>query len=283
VRARLGLLATIVLGALALGAAPAHADHHLVKIAEVSAGASGFTTSEYVQLQMTSSGQNFFGGTSSTVTLYDADGNVEHTESVDMDVDNGQRGRRVLIGASNLPTTPDFSWTPSDHLALSGGAACFTSGEFGPIDCVSWGSYDGSPAPPSPTGGNAPAIQDGLGIVRLTPPCGPGLIDTNDPSDLAIGGLNPANNASPAATGDPCPETTITKHPKKKTTKRKAVFEFTANLGIDTFKCKLDSAPFKSCTSPFSKRVRKGKHTFKVKATGDDSPASFSWKVVKRR
>jgi hypothetical protein len=275
-----------MIAALAWGAVPAHADHHEVRIAEVSAGGQmAFPNAEYVQLQITASGQNLFGGTNSTVTLYGADGDLELSTPVNTNVANGQRGRRVLIGASDLPggTTPDFTWSPDNYLSLAGGAACFTSGEFGPIDCVSWGAYDGTPAPPSPTGGNAAAFPDGLGLARRTPPCGPGLIDTNDPTDLEIAGLFPANNASPAATGDPCPETTITKHPKKRTTKRRAKFEFTANLGIDEFTCKLDNAPFTDCTSPFAKRGKRGKHTFKVKAEGDDSPATYRWKVVKKR
>jgi hypothetical protein len=288
-RGRIAGTVGMAAAALAFSAAPAQADHHEVRIAEVSAGGLvTFTTAEYVQLQMTSSGQNLFQGTGSTVTLYDADGGQELSTPVNANVPNGQRGRRVLIGASDLPggTAPDFTWIPGNYLSPNGGAACFTSGVFGPIDCVSWGDYDGDPPPPSPTGGNAPAFPDGLGLARRTPPCGPGLIDTNDPDDLEISGLNPANNASPAATGDPCPNTTITKKPRKRTTKRRAVFEFKSSINPATFRCKLDSAPFRDCDTPFRKRVKRGKHTFRVRATAggatDPTPASYRWKVVRR-
>ena len=282
-RARLGLLATIVLGALALGAVPAQADHHLVKIAEVFPGDTVLgTTNEYVELEMTSSGQDLFGGTNSTVTLQAANGTVTATASLNSNLSNGERGRRILVAATGLQgKTPNFTWTAGDHLNPAGGAVCFDpKSGVGFIDCVSWGSFTGSTT--SPTGGDAPAIPNGSSLARKRPACGSGLIDTNDPSDWTTGGYDPQNNSDPALTGDPCPQTTITKHPKKKTTKRRAKFEFTANLGIDEFKCKLDRAPFKDCTSPFTKRVKRGKHTFKVKAAGDDSPASFSWKVVRR-
>ena len=85
------------------------------------------------------------------------------------------------------------------------------------------------------------------------------------------------------------PETTITKHPKKKTTKRKAVFAFEANEAGSTFECKLDKKPYKACTSPRKyKRLKRGKHKFSVRATDaagntDATPATYRWKVKKRR
>lgn len=282
---------------LTFGAAPAQANHHLVRIAEVFAGGNAppLENVEYVQLQMTSSGQNFFGGTNSTVTLFGEDGAVTATQPLPGNPANGQRGRRVLLGAQDMAPLfpgsdddPDFEWLPDDYLSLTGGAVCFTSGVFGPIDCVSWGAYDGTPAPPSSTGGNAPALASGVALIRRTSPCSGGLIDTNNPGDLIPGPQppDPQNNAAPAATGVPCPNTTITKKPRKRTTKRRARFVFTSSLNPSTFRCKLDSAPFKNCDSPITKRVKRGKHTFRVKATAagltDPSPASYSWKVAAR-
>jgi hypothetical protein len=80
------------------------------------------------------------------------------------------------------------------------------------------------------------------------------------------------------------PETTITKHPKKKTNKRKARFRFQA-VPADgaTFECKLDKKPFKPCDSPYKKKVDPGRHGFKVRSTVDGvtGPTSdrFRWKV----
>ena len=209
------------------------ADHHLVRIAEVFAGgdAPPLENVEYVQLQMTSSGQNFFGGTNSTVTLFGEDGAVTATQPLPGNPANGQRGRRVLLGAQDMAPLfpgpdddPDFEWSPDNYLSLTGGAACFTSGVFGPIDCVSWGAYDGTPAPPSPTGGNAPALASGVALIRRTSPCSGGLIDTNNPGDLTPGPQppDPQNNAAPAATGVPA-NTTITKKPRKRATSVGAV------------------------------------------------------------
>lgn len=80
------------------------------------------------------------------------------------------------------------------------------------------------------------------------------------------------------------PDTTITKHPKKKTKKSKAKFRFQAVPAAGaTFECKLDKKQFKPCDSPHKKRVDPGKHGFKVRATVDGvvdlSPAKFRWKV----
>lgn len=54
-----------------------------------------------------------------------------------------------------------------------------------------------------------------------------------------------------------------------------------------TFECKLDKKDFKSCDSPYKKKVKVGKHKFKVRAIDpagnvDPSPARYSWKVVKK-
>lgn len=89
--------------------------------------------------------------------------------------------------------------------------------------------------------------------------------------------------ARPAA-----PNTKITKqHPRKKTTKRRAEFKFVSIPAAGArFECKLDRKPFKSCTSPFRKKVKPGKHRFKVRAilrgVTDPSPAKFRWRVVKK-
>jgi hypothetical protein len=86
----------------------------------------------------------------------------------------------------------------------------------------------------------------------------------------------------------PAPETTITKQPKDKTKKKTATFEFTANEPGATFECSLDGKVFAACTSPATFKVKKGKHTFQVRAKDagnnvDGTPASDSWKVKKKK
>ena len=66
---------------------------------------------------------------------------------------------------------------------------------------------------------------------------------------------------------------------------RAATFAFSANE-TSTFECALDSGGFKDCSSPTKvKKLKKGKHTFQVRATdanGNRSAATtFSWRVKK--
>ena len=86
------------------------------------------------------------------------------------------------------------------------------------------------------------------------------------------------------------PDTTITKGPKAKTRKKTATFEFAgADARVVTgFECSLDGGAFASCTSPHGVKVKKGKHTFSVRAVDangnrDASAATYSWKVKKKK
>ena len=80
------------------------------------------------------------------------------------------------------------------------------------------------------------------------------------------------------------PKTTITKEPKKKTSKRTATFKFKANEAGASFECKLDKKPFKPCHSPKKyKHLKPGRHTFRARATdgaGNTCKAArYAWKV----
>lgn len=86
------------------------------------------------------------------------------------------------------------------------------------------------------------------------------------------------------------PNAAITKGPNKKSKKRKATFEFSADEAGATFECSLDGAPFASCSSPLRVKVRKKpkKHTFRVRARDaagnvDATPAQWSWKVRRKK
>src|SRR4051794_35876185 len=58
-----------------VSAAPAAANHHLIKIREVFAGTTGQTVAQYVRLQSSAAGQNvFFGPTPAKLQVYAADG-----------------------------------------------------------------------------------------------------------------------------------------------------------------------------------------------------------------
>ena len=83
------------------------------------------------------------------------------------------------------------------------------------------------------------------------------------------------------------PETTITKGAPKKTKKHTVKFKFKSSEPGSSFECKLDKKKFKPCKSPKKlKRLKKGKHKFKVRAIDpagntDPSPAKDKFKVVR--
>jgi hypothetical protein len=56
---------------------------------------------------------------------------------------------------------------------------------------------------------------------------------------------------------------------------------------VSGFQCKLDAGAFVPCTSPYTVRVKKGKHTFQVQAIDQagnvGSPATDTWKRKKKR
>ncbi len=79
------------------------------------------------------------------------------------------------------------------------------------------------------------------------------------------------------------PQTQITKHPRRKSHKRKARFKF-ASSEPALFECKLDRHRAKLCGAGLKKRVGRGRHRLKVRAIDplgqkDPTPARFRWKV----
>ena len=122
--------------------------------------------------------------------------------------------------------------------------------------------------------------------------------DEADEADEAFS-LNLSNVNAPNAIGDGTgqvtiadednsPNTLIDAGPKKKTKKKKAKFRFSSNESPVAFQCKLDSGSFEACTSAAKFKVKKGKHELHVRAIDaannvDPTPASYSWKVRKKR
>jgi 6-phosphogluconolactonase (cycloisomerase 2 family) len=100
----------------------------------------------------------------------------------------------------------------------------------------------------------------------------------------------PIPDQPPAETDTAPPDTTITAAPKKKTKKKQAVFGFSGTDArvVAGFQCSLDGAPFVPCSSPFTTKVKRGKHTFGVRAVDaagniDPTPATYDWKVKKKK
>lgn len=92
--------------------------------------------------------------------------------------------------------------------------------------------------------------------------------------------------AGPGSCGGPPPRppgVRIGKKPAKRTAKRSARFTFSSDQSSASFECKLDKGRFKSCRSPFKRRVKPGHHTFKVRALGAggaSAPAAYGWLVL---
>ena len=92
------------------------------------------------------------------------------------------------------------------------------------------------------------------------------------------------------ATDCTAPETTITTGPRNRTRRKRARFEFSGEdaRAVAGFECSVDGGAFASCASPYAVRVKKGRHTFSVRATdgagnADGSPATDDWRVKKKK
>jgi Periplasmic copper-binding protein (NosD) len=136
-----------------------------------------------------------------------------------------------------------------------------------------------------PGGTNVAATQTGIEIGTSE------LALATVPADAAGGGSGNngagCNDALPAQmcahpTADTtAPKVTITKAPKAKSTSTTAKFKFKSNEAGSKFQCKLDKGKFKTCRSPKTyKKLKPGKHVFKVRAT--DKAGNVS-KPAKRR
>lgn len=92
----------------------------------------------------------------------------------------------------------------------------------------------------------------------------------------------PQSSATQAAC--PAPDTTVTKAPRRTTTKRKVKIAFTSNQPGASFTCALDRKAPVACSSPFTTKVKIGKHTVVVTAISglgvpDPAPATVKFKV----
>jgi hypothetical protein len=84
----------------------------------------------------------------------------------------------------------------------------------------------------------------------------------------------------------PAPDTTVGKHPKKRSASRTARIRFSSTIAGSTFSCAVDGKAARPCTSPFKKRFRVGRHTVVVTATSavgivDPRPATVTFHVTK--
>jgi hypothetical protein len=79
-------------------------------------------------------------------------------------------------------------------------------------------------------------------------------------------------------------ETMITEAPKEFSNMSLATFRFAANVETAKFECSIDGEVATACTSPFSRNLSDGSHTFAVRATDgkgeeDSTPAEHVWSI----
>jgi hypothetical protein len=285
-RRRVVAVVAAALASLALLPASADASFHLNKIREVYPGTAANPSSQYVVLQMPATFENFLAG--NKMAFYNASGTKIGTASP-TDVASKDQGT-ILFATTNpiLGVSRDFpiSFKAGKRLKPAGGAVCWAG-----VDCVAWGSFhntSGAPLP-SPAGAPAPAIADGDALRRSIAPGCSTLLEVaddtdNSAADFSLVSPQPRNTAT-TPIEHACPNTTITAGPTGRTTDRTPTFKFKSDQTPATFRCKLDSGSFQSCSSPDTlQRLALGRHTFKVRAkhagATDPTPATRSFKVV---
>jgi len=130
--------------------------------------------------------------------------------------------------------------------------------------------------------------------TTISPFTTPALADGSH--TFAVQAIDPSSNIDPsAATGSfvtdtTGPDTRITGKRKVFTRKKKARVTETlaATEPGSRFECSVDSKPFIPCLSPFSTKLRLGRHLLMVRSTDvlgnvDATPASFPVKVKPKR
>jgi len=318
VRARSALLGLAVIACtLVLGASPASATFHLMKIREVYPGSSASPEAEYVELQMYASGQNLVGGHS--IDFLDAAGAPVASATFGADVANGANQSTLVVAGpaaeSQFGIVADAGM-PGGSLDPAGGAVCWES-----LDCVSWGSFHGSAISPTGAPADPLGVPDGMALRRTIDPGCPTLLEAGDDSDDSAADFSdvfptprpdsaaPSEHAcsaqAPAESGYPAPgagggtmggddghaaprrpQTSIRRRPRRQTGDRTPTFRFVSNRSHARFLCRLDQRPFRRCRSPFTApRLRPGRHAFRVEARVpggaiDPSPAIWRFTVL---
>jgi hypothetical protein len=304
---RVLILVTTILALLAAWAAPALATFHEVSIREVYPGSVAKPGSEYVELQMWSSGQQFVSG--HVIRTYDADANPTGSDAFPTDLVNGANQSTMVLATPEAEAefgfSADAALNPAGRLDPLGGAVCWEA-----IDCVAWGSFSGSL--PNPVGSPAASagIPDGMALRRTIAPGCATLLEAGDdhddsaadfspvfpaprpnpvaPSERGCSGAGGAGSTGPASSENRngAPQTSLRHRPPQKSRDRTPTFRFVADEPAVSFECRVDGHPFHGCRSPFTlRRLPPGHHTFRVRARdqsglADPSPAIFGFAVA---
>jgi hypothetical protein len=283
--------------ALLLAAAPAQASFHLIKVREVFPGTIANPDSDYVELQMYSSGQNLV--SLGQLEVFGPTGTVQGQFTPSHNVTGSASQSTVLIVNSGFASKfPGISFDFTDEgldLSPAGGAVCWPQTEPPFDDCASWGNFTGGASLPSPGDSSpGPTIPDGKALQRtISPGCSTLLEnadDTNNSSvDFSAQTPNPRSNAT-APSESECPglpDTVLDTKPANPTKSTAASFTYHAIPATGaSFECRLDSAAFASCPSVGSSYpgpLAEGSHSFEARAVNtagaDPVPAAYTWTI----
>jgi Ca2+-binding RTX toxin-like protein len=146
-------------------------------------------------------------------------------------------------------------------------------------------------------GSGGDTLTGGPGVDTFDAGAGNDLVDAFDgvaEASVSCGADADEAKADPADTVNPdcetladvlAPNTKLTKGPKAKTKSHKTKFTFKSTEAGSRFQCKLDRKAWKGCKSGVTyKRLKKGKHTFRVRAIDaagnvDQTPAKKTWRI----
>ena len=127
------------------------------------------------------------------------------------------------------------------------------------------------------------------GLVRLSlVAVWNGIVDYTDlaPGDPDNTYAYTMDSGTPVPPDTTAPTTRITRGPSGRTLGHRAIFRFASSEKGSTFMCRLDSRPWRSCSSPKTYRgLKKGRHVFRVYAKDkagnrDLTPALRRWRIA---
>jgi hypothetical protein len=217
----------------------------------------------------------------------------------------GGFGYDILL--SNTALTLNSSVVGSQGVSFSAGDTCTSSFSFrtGGVDTCGFGLVADPLFVNTDPAVNDFQLQPGSPVIDAGDPAAPteatdlagnprAIATLSCPARRDVGAYefaaNPLSCVVPPTTDTTPPETTVSGKRKVKTRKKKArvTFTFSSSESGSSFACSLDGSPFAPCTSPFTRKLRRGAQTLSVRATDpsgnvDPSPGSFTTKVKRLR
>lgn len=200
------------------------------------------------------------------------------------------------VDNSSVDVTPPNTFIdarPPDPSSSSTASFTYHADEAATFEC----KLDAAPFAACDPGGIAyTGLQSGSHTFQVRATDASSNVDPT-PAGYTFGVALPSSSPSPPAPGPSgappqavqvSPQTILRQKPAAKTHDRTPTFRFASSAAGSHFQCKVDGGPFKPCSSPFTtKALGLGRHTVGIRAVRggltDPTPATFSFKVVRRR